>query len=453
MEFRNLTPFDVMCFSAIDKQDVEHPVIVMKVGYRLEPIAEKPGHLSAQVIDDEPVALCLADQYFGEEGRSSAKEESDLAPFKPRCDVIINGHAHAPNGTPTRDWVAGIRLSEPAAPLKIKVEQPKPLKAGEPLTQQQLYAWRDAQAEANLRRANAPTRNILLDKRLRFTGPRVFRQGFLGGWHLTEAELAKNVPLQWEYAFGGSSVFGNPHYPEHTPEPYLLNQVCYSNPLGRGWIERRHFEVASSLELLLEELPAPQIEPTDRPIQRLLKTSQPDGNTNAIQMAEISNALDHQPVGFGVVGRAWAPRLALAGTYDSDWQDRRWPGLPGDFDFGYWNGAPADQQTAFLRPDVRIELFNLTSPDWNHNGQSCIELPGHRPFLLARLHSGVMIPLPLMTDTLLIDTDSMTLSLTHRVSLPSQDPIRVLEARFEADPVAPLIKWDSPTCATDNRGR
>lgn len=54
MEFRNLMPFDVMCFSALDKQDVEHPVIVMKVGYRLEAIAERPGYLIAQVIDDDP---------------------------------------------------------------------------------------------------------------------------------------------------------------------------------------------------------------------------------------------------------------------------------------------------------------------------------------------------------------------------------------------------------------
>jgi len=440
MEYRNLTPFDVMCFSALDKQDVEYPVIVMKVGYRLEAIAERPGYLRAQVIDDDPVALCLADKYFGEDGRSSVKEESDLAPYKPRCDVLINGHAHAPNGAPTRAWVAGIRLSEPAAPLKIKVEQPKPWKAGEPLTQQQLYAWRDAQAEANLIRANTPTRNILLDKRLRFTGPRVFRQGFLGGWHLTEAELAENVPLLWEYAFGGSSVFFNPCYPEQAQEPFLLNQVCYSNPLGRGWIERRHLDVANSLELPFKELPAPQIELTESPIDRLLTTSQPDGDISAIHMAEISHALDYRPAGFGIVGRAWAPRLALAGTYDSEWQDNRWPGLPADFDFSYWNAAPADQQTNFIPPDARIELFNLTPPDWSHNGQSCVELPGHRPFLLARLHSGAMVPLPLLTDTLLIDTDAMTLSLTHRISLPSADPIRTLEARFEVDPNAPLIK-------------
>ncbi|MNF07579.1 hypothetical protein D3C80_2077920 [compost metagenome] len=51
-----------------------------------------------------------------------------------------------------------------------------------------------------------------------------------------------------------------------------------------------------------------------------------------------------------------------------------------------------------------------------------------------------MVPLPLLTDTLSIDTDTMTLSMTHRVSLPSADPIRVLEARFEVDPRAPLIK-------------
>lgn len=57
-----------------------------------------------------------------------------------------------------------------------------------------------------------------------------------------------------------------------------------------------------------------------------------------------------------------------------------------------------------------------------------------------RLLNGVMLPLPLLTDTLLIDTDAMTLSLTHRASLPSSEAIRVLEARFEIDPAAPLVK-------------
>ncbi|MEB6587536.1 DUF2169 domain-containing protein [Pseudomonas asiatica] len=449
MEFRNLTPFDVMCFSALSKQDIEHPVIVMKVGYRLQPIANKLGYFSAEVIDDEPVPLCLVDKYYGEEGRSSIKEESDLAPFKPRCDVIVNGHAYAPGMEAKRSWIAGIRLSEPALPLEINVASPKSSGADGPPTEQQLYAWRDAQAEAALRRANAPTRDILLSKRLRFTGPRTFKPGLLGGWHVTEAELAERVPLQWEYSFGGSSTLCNPQFPDHAPDPHILNQVCYSNPLGRGWVEARHFKLAKTIEQSIEELLAPQIEQVNDPISKLTSSLQADGDVTAIEMAEISRALTHQPAGFGVIGRSWAPRLALAGTYDDEWRDTRWPGLPADFEFDYWNCAPADQQIPFLGPNVQIELFNLTSHENSHNGRLTVELPGHRPFLLARLHNGALVPLPLLTDTLLIDTDAMTLSLTHRISLPSIEPIRVLEARFEIDPAAPLIKRIRPTNLSD----
>ncbi|MGH8463028.1 MAG: DUF2169 family type VI secretion system accessory protein [Pseudomonas sp.] len=440
MEFRNLTPFDALCFSALDKQDVEHPVIVMKVGYRLLPIADRPGHFSAQVMDDEPLQLCTADRYWGEEGQSSVCEESDLAPFKPRCDVIVNGHAHAPGAIPAQTWVAGIRLSIPLAPLVIKVARPKPWRPGEPLTEQQLYQWRDALREAERRRATAPTRDVLLDKRLRFHGPRSFVHGLFSGWRLTEAEPASCVPLRWEYAFGGASVLLNPRYPHEAAEPCLLNQVCYGNPLGRGWIEKRHEKLAWSLDAPIERLPAPQIESADQPITHLDITRQADGDITSARMAELSASYRYQPAGFGTLARMWAPRLALAGTYDEAWQAERWPGLPTDFDFGYWNGAPADQQIAFAQPDLRIELFNLTDPALSHNGQVCVELPGHRPFVLMRLHNGVMLPLPLLTDTLLIDTDAMTVSVTHRISLPSCDPVRVLEARFETDPAAPLLK-------------
>ncbi|MCU1781216.1 hypothetical protein NTD80_00495 [Pseudomonas sp. 13B_2.1_Bac1] len=57
-----------------------------------------------------------------------------------------------------------------------------------------------------------------------------------------------------------------------------------------------------------------------------------------------------------------------------------------------------------------------------------------------RLRNGAMLPLPMLTDTLRINTEAMTLALTHRISLPNYLRIRVLEARFETDPNAPLIK-------------
>ncbi len=157
-------------------------------------------------------------------------------------------------------------------------------------------------------------------------------------------------------------------------------------------------------------------------------------------MAKLAATYGCTPAGFGVVGRAWAPRLKLAGTYDQDWEESLWPELPHDFDFSYWNGAPADQQIPFPTPDARIALYNLTSPALSKNGLCKVQLPGHRPFVLIRMTSGVMIPLPMLTDTLRIDTDAMTLSMTHRISLPKSLDIRVLEARFETNPDAPIIR-------------
>ncbi|MFK1438123.1 DUF2169 domain-containing protein, partial [Pseudomonas aeruginosa] len=87
MEFRNLTPFGALSYSALAPDGQEHPVIAMKVGYRLEPVEGQPGQCRAIVMDEEPLPLCMADTYYGEPGASSVLEESDLAPFKPYCDV------------------------------------------------------------------------------------------------------------------------------------------------------------------------------------------------------------------------------------------------------------------------------------------------------------------------------------------------------------------------------
>ena len=48
MEFRNLTPFDALCFSALGMDDQEYPVLVLKVGYRLIPIDDQPGAVSGR---------------------------------------------------------------------------------------------------------------------------------------------------------------------------------------------------------------------------------------------------------------------------------------------------------------------------------------------------------------------------------------------------------------------
>lgn len=73
MEFRNLTPFDARAFPGVDTQDREYHVVALCVGYQLRPChprvpSDHPlsQHFDAQVIDDHPLALCLADEHWGD---------------------------------------------------------------------------------------------------------------------------------------------------------------------------------------------------------------------------------------------------------------------------------------------------------------------------------------------------------------------------------------------------
>jgi hypothetical protein len=246
MEFRNLTPFHALCFSALDVDDREHRVVAMKVGYRL--VRRNGSSFVAEAIDDDPIPLCMADEYHGEVGESSVREESDLAPYKPRCDVVLRGSAHPPKGQPALRWEVRIRVSEPLPEPEVPVDVPHPLSPGMALNERQRVELQRARADAQHRRDEAPRFWPLLDKTLRITGPRHFRRDFLTlwrKWRLLEPELATSVPLRWEYAFGGRSVVRNPKHEHDVSEPeYLLNEVCFSNPLGCGWLDRRYFRQA-----------------------------------------------------------------------------------------------------------------------------------------------------------------------------------------------------------------
>ncbi len=439
MEFRNLTPFDALCFSALDPNDDEHKVIVMKVGFRLIPQAD--GSWRADLIEDPPVPLCLGDEFFGEPGESSVRQESDLAPYKPRCDVLVIGHAYAPGGKPSAHWETRLRVSLPPGETeRDEPDAPQPLNPMMGLTDAQREQWqRDKQRAAQSAASAAAAEHVLLDKRLTMLGPYGFTQRFLlPGWRRSRVMPIARLALRWEHAFGGSSVVRDRRKPDGKT---LLDEVCFSNPVGRGWVERREAGLARKAgQPRRRVIDAPQIVPSGKPLAAPVLVSHPKGEQNARQMAERARGYGVQPAGYGPVGRAWAPRLALAGTYDDTWLQQRHPGLPADIDFRYWNCAPEDQQLPYLPPTFRLQAWNLTSPTQG-NGHLDVTLPGHRAFLLMRLESGVVLPLPMITDTAILDTDEMTLTLTHRSWIPAATPpVRVLEARYEADPAAPLIR-------------
>jgi hypothetical protein len=435
MQLSNLTPFDVLGYAALDPGNREHRVLVMKVGYQLH--QNPSGRWSARVMDENPTSLCMADEYEGEPGESSIIQESDLAPCKPRCDVLVRANAYAPKGIPSRQWEVAIQIT--AAPIPVaKPKPPHPLNPTMGLTPNQARQWQQAQ-QAYRKAVQSCQQRVLLDKRLTISGPAQFRKHVLTGWQRSRPELVSSVPIRWEKSFGGRCFV--PAKTDAADAKPLLNEVCFQNPLGQGWIEKRWHKLAKQRsEQDADVLPAPQVEYPDDLVSQPCITSQEDTDLSAKQMAKIAEEYGHRSAGLGATGRAWAPRLALAGTYDQNWLEKHHPGLPSDFDFGYWNAAPLDQQTEYLPPDARIQTWNLTPAQITPDGHLDVSLPGHRPFVLLHLENDFLLALPMLTDTVILDMQSMTISLTHRSWIPEGMPVSMIEARFEADPDAPLVK-------------
>jgi hypothetical protein len=61
-----------------------------------------PQNGKEPILAAEQVPLFEADIFTGEPGFSAPLYESDYAPHKPRCDVLLNGSAYAPGGKPVR---------------------------------------------------------------------------------------------------------------------------------------------------------------------------------------------------------------------------------------------------------------------------------------------------------------------------------------------------------------
>jgi hypothetical protein len=64
---------------------------------------------AAQLLPEQE-KLVEADVFTGEPGFSAPLYETDYAPRKPRCDVLLNGSAYAPNGYPTDRVRVGVRV-------------------------------------------------------------------------------------------------------------------------------------------------------------------------------------------------------------------------------------------------------------------------------------------------------------------------------------------------------
>lgn len=225
-------------------------------------------------------------------------------------------------------------------------------------------------------------------KTLRVTGPRKWvREN--GGYRLTDAEPTLEVPIRYENAFGGvwKDNWGN-------------EKVFEENPVGVGFVG----EEAPSYP---DEIPAPRIEDPDDPIGEIGKL--------------------HKPQGFGPVARSWLPRRGLAGTLDDQWLKTRWPELPHDFDFAFYNAAHPDLVApSLLRGDEEITVEGL-----GDDVDGRFYLPGYQLGLLLRHHDGSLAVVPVFLDGVVISAEARRVGLLWRSSYLIRKRLRVLEARME----------------------
>ena len=104
MELINATGMQAGYTMGIQPDGRELLVVVVKGTFTIPTDGKEP------TLAAEQVPLVEADVFTGEPGLSAPLYESDYAPRKPRCDVLLNGSAYAPGGKPTDRVTVSFRV-------------------------------------------------------------------------------------------------------------------------------------------------------------------------------------------------------------------------------------------------------------------------------------------------------------------------------------------------------
>jgi hypothetical protein len=222
-----------------------------------------------------------------------------------------------------------------------------------------------------------------IDKTLRVYGDRIIGRGAVG-LTLSSPQPFTRKAIIYEQAYGGTDRKDeNPE--RHQWEP--------GNPVGVGFATRIDHIVGT---------PAPNIEYPSEPYRDWRRG---------------------QPAGFGSIARHWAPRVKLAGTYDSQWEETRSPLLPYDFDDRFYQSAPEDQQVdGFLRGGEIVELYNLTPESY-----LSFQLPMAVFVMTTRFYDGTRVEHRAVMHTVLIQPDERRFQMVWHSQLPCHQKVNKLE--------------------------
>ena len=193
----------------------------------------------------------------------------------------------------------------------------------------------------------------------------------------SQPEPFTSMPISYDRAFGGVDA-AHPDPAKHRFYEFNHAGVGFHHQTGREFIDGT---------------PLPNTEESGRTVEN------PRGS--------------YPPMSFGSIGRAWTPRVQLAGTYDQHWIDNIFPFLPPDFNELYYQSAPEDQQMEYPRGGEEVVLRNLT-PD----GYRLFRLPPlNMPVVFYPKH-GENKETNAVVDTIVIEPDMHRFTLTWRSQIP-----------------------------------
>lgn len=215
-----------------------------------------------------------------------------------------------------------------------------------------------------------------IKKNFNVIGDRVWDKGLVLS-SPTPPKPFTSMPIHYGLAYGGVDV------DEDEPD----KQETYKlNPVGVGYYPL-------STGKALEGKPLPNTEELNEPAEK--------------------RKGKYRPMALSPIARNFAERYPFAGTYDQEWLDTRAPFWPDDFDYRYFQAAPADQQMPYPKGGEQVMLKHLTT-----KGMTTFKLPQKSMPVQFIYHRGRDNKVDAVIDTVLIEPDQNRFMLTWRVSLP-----------------------------------
>ena len=415
MNFINTTNHPALAFEGVDQLGQSFHVVVMRQTYTWN----EQGLLT---LADEQDPLRLEDQLVDTKDlMSGIVEESDLAHYKPKCDVIIKGHAYAPKH----------RQNQNSFTASIKLQSPDYMVLGEP-TAATKYAF-VAQSSRESAKDRYHAGQVLIDKTLTILSPRYLLNDSITGnshYRLHIEPMPSNVSLNPSSSFGGYSLIEDNHkalkyidknelIPEDNRSAIKLNPghgvIAYLqedsfNPAGTGYCSFIYHKYVQPPSITLSQVHHPDL---------LISESL----ANQVAKDKLDRDTHNQLVaGFGVRAKSHPERAKLVGQVDEDFIDSG-DAYPKGFDFAMWNSAYADQQTEFLTGNEWLTLTNLCKPDTTaattaKSGDTILKLYLPETVVYLALESKnpqiMNTELPLRLDTVVISSDKEKINLVWR---------------------------------------